>query len=243
MKEAEINRGLRRFLRRLVPKLMQWLFAMRFVGEDRVPLRGPALVVANHSSYLDIPAIFWKFPSWVYFVAKKELFEGPVGFVYRWWKAIPIDRGKPSLSSVRTIMKQLRSGGLVGIFPQGRRVDNHPEAPRVRARTGVVHFAEKLKVPIVPMAIRGRFRFRGGVTVICGEPFFMRLEDSLAENRQSARRKADLLTNYIYELRDSEKLPKLPPELALLPAELSADQRRLLKEMYGQGESHERDIS
>ncbi|MCD8499057.1 MAG: 1-acyl-sn-glycerol-3-phosphate acyltransferase [Clostridiales bacterium] len=43
-----------------------------------MPTQGPVLLVANHTSLLDIPAIHMRLKPWIYWVSKKELFKAPV---------------------------------------------------------------------------------------------------------------------------------------------------------------------
>ena len=154
-----MNSGLRRVLKAVVNVLMRLVFRMKYLYKERLPLEGPALVISNHQSYLDIPALCVNIKPWLYFVAKKELFESRFGNRFlNWWGAVRIDREKPSMSAVREIMDLLRQKKHVMIFPQGTRVKDPRTRDHYPAHAGTMHFATKLNVPVVPVCIHGAFK-------------------------------------------------------------------------------------
>src|SRR5690554_1601878 len=104
----KMNSGGRRFIRVLVNGLMHMLFRMEYVNKDKLLQEGPVLLISNHTSLFDIPAIHVNFEPWIYFVAKEELFKNKFANRFlRWWGAIPINREKTSLSSAREILGRL----------------------------------------------------------------------------------------------------------------------------------------
>ena len=102
-------------------------------------------------------------------MAKIELFRCPVfGSLLRMIHAFPVDRGKPDLSAIRDSIAVLKSGSVLGIFPEGTRQrgketlgEMHPGAALVALRT---------HAPVVPVAIRGSYGFRKTVTIAYGDP-------------------------------------------------------------------------
>lgn len=153
----------------------RFFFGARVCGEERVPETGGLVVAANHRSYLDPPVLGAWFPRMIHFMAKKELFAMPVvGPVITSWQAFPVDRERADLGAIRHALRILRDGGVVGIFPEGRRnLDGE-----AKARGGAVLLAATAKVPIVPVALVGtsvalrRFR-RSGMEVRIGEPIVL----------------------------------------------------------------------
>lgn len=234
---SRISRGFRRTVKVCATGLMRVLFRMRFVGRGHLPVSGPALIVCNHQSYLDIPAVFWKYRRWIYFIAKKSLFDKPVlRRVLKLWDAIPIDRHTPGITSVRAIMAHLRQDDFVAIFPQGTRVKRPEDRALHPPRDGVIHFATKLNVPIVPMAIRGDFKIGRRVTVVCGAPFYLRAAADAPDGTVTDPEKpgaAVLLMDYIFDLAEHPDTARPDERLALSPSELTGRQRSNLEKVTG----------
>lgn len=180
----------RRFVRRGLLMLVRLLYRVEYQGLEHVPAQGPLIVVANHTHLVDVLAIHCRVEPWISWVGKQELFRVPVlGRVLRWLGGIPVNRDKPDLATARGIMQTLTQNGMVGMFPQGTRV---PDAmiPYVRPRSGAAHFAKRLQVPLLPVAVSGRFRLTRTVRIIFGEPF--RLQD-LPEYQTGSRSMDDLV--------------------------------------------------
>lgn len=223
-----VQRALRRLVKISASGLMHILFGMRCVGKENVPRRGPALIISNHTHFFDIPAVFWKVHEWIYFLAKKELFaEGFPRFVLTRWEAIPIDRDNPGMCSIRSIMNHLRDDHLVAIFPEGTRLKDPSERATHPPKAGIVRFATKLNVPVVPVSIHGRFGFRSGVRIVYGRPFFLRPMPKGA-SRAEVQQVADRLMDHIYELGEHPDTAVPDPSIALTPEELTDQQREEL---------------
>jgi 1-acyl-sn-glycerol-3-phosphate acyltransferase len=152
--------------------LTAFLFKARASGAERVPLRGPLVVAANHRSYLDPPLLGTWFPRTLAFMAKKELFAIPIlSYLMRRVHAFPVDRHRADLGSIRRALHILKEGGVVAIFPEGtRNLDGE-----AKARGGAVLIAATAGCPLVPVALVGTqhaiTRLRASkVEVRIGEP-------------------------------------------------------------------------
>ncbi|MDD2214430.1 MAG: lysophospholipid acyltransferase family protein [Oscillospiraceae bacterium] len=176
-----MDRGGRHVVRRIVAGFMKLAFRVRIEGLDHLPSGGPAIIIANHSSYFDIPLIHVFVKPWIYFVAKLELFKP--GFPRRflaWWGAIPLNREHVSLQAARDILGLLRQGRILCIFPEGTRLKPDSDRRMYPPKTGVYHFARKTGARIVPMGIAADFRFRQPVRLTIGPSFT--LKDLQQEN-------------------------------------------------------------
>ncbi|PRQ11883.1 acyl-phosphate glycerol 3-phosphate acyltransferase [Corynebacterium sp. 13CS0277] len=127
-------------------------------GVDNVPTGG-AVVVANHTGYLDFTYVgipFWEHSRrLVRFMAKAEVWNNPIaGFIMRQMRHIPVDRIDTE-ASYDTAVRYLKDGELVGVFPEGT-VSRSLEIKKLR--TGAVRMAKDAGVPIVPVLLIGSQR-------------------------------------------------------------------------------------
>ena len=117
---------------------------------------GPLLVLLNHASLLDVPALMVvdPYPDTVT-VVKASLFKIPV---VRWfleqWHAIPVERQGRDSTSVRAMLSILRGGGVVTVAAEGRRTRSGRLEP---INPVLARIALSADVPILPVGIRGSF--------------------------------------------------------------------------------------
>ena len=131
------------------------LFRIRAWGVENVPQEGGALVVSNHQSFLDPPAVGLPLTRPVHFLARSSLFRWPgVGWLLRHKQAIPIERGTGDLAAIRTAVDLLRRGHALVLFPEGTRSRDGSVG---KFQPGFAMIAARARVPIVPVAIDGSF--------------------------------------------------------------------------------------
>ena len=141
----------------------------RVYGTKNVPATGPLLIACNHVSYLDPPLLGALCPRRISYMAKKELFTLPVlGGVIRALGAYAVDRGGSATAAIKRSLQVLDAGGVVGIFPEGRRNLTGDAIPQ----TGVGLLAVRAQAPVVPACIRGTDRALrlAQINVAFGEP-------------------------------------------------------------------------
>ncbi|MBQ2679371.1 MAG: 1-acyl-sn-glycerol-3-phosphate acyltransferase [Firmicutes bacterium] len=145
-------------------------FRVKVYGKENIPKDSGALLCCNHQSYHD-PVIMATYATRVvHYMAKRSLFDvRGLNIIIRWLYAFPVDRDKTDLEAVRTTIKLLKSGEIVGIFAEGRRVKQGEDHD---AKSGTVLFAVKAGVPVIPVAISSTFKFFSKITVKYGEPIY-----------------------------------------------------------------------
>jgi 1-acyl-sn-glycerol-3-phosphate acyltransferase len=169
-----------RLLRGTVRALARALFRLRTVGMERLDALGPAVLVANHVSWLDpiiIPVVLPRKPA---VLAMEELWRMPVvSWVMRTYGplAIPLRRGAVDTTALRRALDALRQGRWLIVFPEG----GIPQAGEVRRfHRGAAMLAAKANAPIVPIALTGTadalplgrvLPALKAITVYFGEPF------------------------------------------------------------------------
>ena len=164
--------GALRFLARLTGT------AIRVHGRDRLPA-GPAIVVANHPSWLDGLALTTVLPRSFRFVAGEVLQrEGLIGFVLKRLGTEFVERHEREhgVADTDRVVALVRAGQSLVIFPEGRLA----RAPGLRPfHMGAFVVAAEADVPVVPVAIRGtrailrpehHFPRRGSVDITIGAP-------------------------------------------------------------------------
>jgi 1-acyl-sn-glycerol-3-phosphate acyltransferase len=131
-------------------------YRMRVEGLEHVPSSGAALIVANHQSVMDIPAIASSTRRHVSFVARASLARYPaLGLLLRETGAVLIEPGKGDRVALRAMVEHLDRGDLVTIFPEGTR---SMDGRVGEFKGGALLAARKAKVPIIPLVIRGSQR-------------------------------------------------------------------------------------
>jgi 1-acyl-sn-glycerol-3-phosphate acyltransferase len=179
-------------------------------GLENIPQDTGLIVAANHQSYGDP---FWlaipiKRP--VRFLAWSEAFSWPiVGRAITLLGAWPLQiEGSPA--AIRRSLTWLRDGGVVVIFPEGRR--GLPDGSIIRMKGGAVRLALEAGVPILPVTIRGGNRVwpasrlfpRPGKVEIIYHPIFHAEQRPGEETRACARRETDRLAQIIQSGLDTE---------------------------------------
>jgi 1-acyl-sn-glycerol-3-phosphate acyltransferase len=134
--------------------VMNPLWSVRVEGRERLPWRGPAVLVANHLSILDILVVYALFRPFKW-VAKAELFRLPVvGWNMAMNDYVRIWRG--DRESVRRMMEHCRAhlarGAPVLLFPEGTRSKDG----RLQGfKDGAFRLAVEARCPVIPVAIAG----------------------------------------------------------------------------------------
>ncbi len=163
-------------------RLLLWLSGaqLELHGEEHLPVNGPAVLISNHASHLDGPALAVALPRPVFFVAKKELARIPVfGQALVAIGTVIVDRGRSEKArrQMQHALDRIRRGRWVLVFAEGTRSRDGGVAP---FKKGGFHLAIDAQVPIVPIAIRGSHailpkgathpRRPGKIEIVVGEP-------------------------------------------------------------------------
>jgi 1-acyl-sn-glycerol-3-phosphate acyltransferase len=131
-------------------------------GIENVPREGPAIIASNHLSFADHFFGPLPLPRKVTYLAKAEYFtgRGPKGLLSKAFFSgmgqIPVDRtgGAASERALRTGLRVLSQGKLLGIYPEGTRT---PDGRLYRGKTGVARLALESGAPVIPCAMVNTF--------------------------------------------------------------------------------------
>ena len=128
------------------------MFGLRIIGGENLVTEWPVLVASNHQSYLDPPLISCLYQDEMWFLARKTLFTGLTRWLYTRWNAIPVDQDRPDMASLKTIVRKLRAGQRVLVFPEGERTHDGEIG---EAAPGIGLIAIKAGAVIQPVRIVG----------------------------------------------------------------------------------------
>lgn len=149
------------------------LWALGFPVGSAIDWNRPVFIVANHQSYVDIPALVAALDHGLGFVAKSELTRIPIlNFWMRQVGCLIVDRGKAGGGKeiYRAIKNMPRAPKLV-VFAEGTRSKDGALGPFM---SGAFRMALQVNGLLVPIAIRGsrqgwedRLDFRPPQSVSC----------------------------------------------------------------------------
>jgi acyl-[acyl-carrier-protein]-phospholipid O-acyltransferase/long-chain-fatty-acid--[acyl-carrier-protein] ligase len=202
-------------------RFILWMFThtayrIKIVGAENLPLRGPALLVSNHVSFVDAFMVGGALPRLVRFMLHRDYYDlKGLGWVFRLMHAIPVSASnrRDIVQSLKRARNELDKGHVVCIFAEGsitRTGHIHP------FKRGFEKIVEGTNVPIIPVHLDqlwgsifsfkdGRFfwkwpkQFSRAVTVSFGSPLpsnatvqdvrsaVVELESSAFEHRRSGK--------------------------------------------------------
>lgn len=178
---------------------------LRVVDREKTLTEGGAVVACNHASFLDPPLVATVYESEIHFLARNTLFRGFFGAVIRQLNAVPVDRDQADLKSMKTIIRTLKEGNRVLIFPEGTRTES---GQLLDAKAGVGMLIAKSGVPVQPVRLLGTYetlpkggKFRAhSLTAIVGEPIVFTQEELKTKSREGYQALADRVMRAIAEL-------------------------------------------
>ncbi|WP_432479894.1 lysophospholipid acyltransferase family protein [Nocardioides sp. GXQ0305] len=138
--------------------LVRSRYRVRLHHPGRVPATGPVVLAANHIGIIDGPLLAVLSPRPVHALTKQEMFVGRTGRFLARAGQVPVDRFHPDPRAVRTALRVLRDGGVVGVFPEGRRGDGELH----RFHHGAAYLALVTGAPVVPVIMLGTREPGGG---------------------------------------------------------------------------------
>ena len=178
-------------------------FRGRCIGAENVPPAGSVIIAPNHFSFMDHFLVGMFIRRRIRFMAKSQLFSGPMKWVYTHGGVFPVRRGARDDEAFITAEIVLDRGGTIVMDPEAGRSRTGKLSDR--ARPGIGRLALESGAPVVPAAIFGSSKVRNWkrlqfpkVTVQYGEPLRYPVEENASRERQ--QEVADEIFAHIKEL-------------------------------------------
>ena len=133
------------------------LFDFELTGAEHIPGEGGLVVAANHLSHIDPMVVTISIGREVRYIALDELFGMGATFdaVTLFFGAIPTNRDGYPLGALKEAIRHIEGGGVVGLFPEGRRVAYWGETAPKR---GAAWLAWMTGAPMLPVTVHGTHR-------------------------------------------------------------------------------------
>lgn len=205
-----------RALRPVARTVLSGRYDIHLHGAEHVPPLGAAIVASNHIGLLDGPLMAAFTPRPVHVLTKKEMFDGRTGTLLRAVGQVPLARHEVDVAAVKGCVRVLRDGGVVGIYPEGRRGDGEL---RVFHR-GVAYLALVTGAPVVPLVMFGTRERGGGVDsmpprgarfdFVYGAPVYLEQHSWPRTQAEVRRTAADLRNRLVAHLVDAMALTGRP---------------------------------
>ncbi len=128
------------------------IWHLQISGRHKLPWKGPAVLVANHASLIDIPVLFALFRPFKW-VSKASNFKLPfIGWNMTLNDYVPLVRGSKEsvLKMMQECRRHLAMGSPVLIFPEGTRTRDGNLLP---FKDGAFRLAAEVGCPVIPIAV------------------------------------------------------------------------------------------
>lgn len=221
----------------LIGPLLRLLFRPQVEGIENLPEDGAAILAGNHLSFSDSIFLPLVCKRKITFLAKSDYFHTPgfKGWLTKLFMSgvgqVPVDRsgGKASEAALRTGLRVLDEGALLGIYPEGTR---SPDGRLYRGKTGVARMALEAGVPVIPCAMvnthliqpPGRVRPKiMRVKIAIGAPLDFSRYEGMANDRFVLRSMTDEIMYELMQLSGQEYVDMYAAKAKTLSADAALE--------------------
>lgn len=201
------------FLKIIIGPLIKLFWIKRVNGLNNLPTEKPFIIAANHQSYFDFISLYSILPFQPVFLAAEKFYSS------KFWRPImeytgqiKVEREAADKSQVMdTALQVLKSGKVLGIFPQGTRSRS---GKIEKTYTGVAKIAIKAGVSVVPIGIIGAYRimppqakkplFKKIIQIHIGEPIDLTKYYDQEHNSKTYREVTNKIVKEIANLSNKE---------------------------------------
>lgn len=144
------------FVKAVGVPLFKLYFRLESEGAENIPVKGSAIIVANHASFIDALFIAATVPRGVGFMMFDSFYKKTViNWFCRSTYCIPVPENESGHQALRQAIEYLKKNNALCIFPEAGRSD---DGRLKEGKTGTAFIALKTQIPVIPAGIVGNFR-------------------------------------------------------------------------------------
>ena len=177
-----------KILRPLIVLVLK-LFNVKFIGKENI-CDGGVVIAGTHTSIFDCLVLIASTKRHVHFLAKKELFTGVKGILFRNMGLIPVDRSKKDRGVIDAAINYVKMGEIVCVFPEGTTQKGRGLLP---FKIGAVKIAHDTKCPLVPFVIKGKYK-------LFSKDLVIKFDKSIKINKDDLDKENDRFRKIIIDL-------------------------------------------
>jgi 1-acyl-sn-glycerol-3-phosphate acyltransferase len=134
-------------------------------GKENLPQQGGYIAAANHLSVIEVPLVYCMINRYdvTGLVAKKHRSNAFFRWIINLLDGIWISRDEIDTVALRAARDHLKSGGVLGIAPEGTRSQT---GALIEAKTGVAFLADQARVPIIAAAVSGTWQITSEILTL-----------------------------------------------------------------------------
>ena len=161
--------------------LVYLLYRPTIIGKENIEKEGPIVLAGNHTKWLDPIMLVAIVKRQVHFLAKIELFKGPISLITKGMGAIPVNRKIHDKNALETAITSLKEGLCIGIFPEG--TINRTNNLIMPFKIGAVKMSKETNATLIPFVITGKYKlFRKSIKIEFLKP--LKVSDDLEKSNQ-----------------------------------------------------------
>lgn len=160
------------FFRAILKPIYKGYYSPKIYNSEIIDkIEGPLIIAGNHIHIMDQNNVIVSCKRFITYMAKKEYFDSAkTKWFFKATECIPVNRSIKDENATERALNVLKSGGTIGIFPEGTR--NKTKDKLLPFKFGSVSMASKTNATILPYAIVGTYKFRSkNLKVKFGKPF------------------------------------------------------------------------
>lgn len=161
--------------------LVHLLYRPTIIGKENLEIEGPIILAGNHTKWLDPIMLVAIVKRQIHFLAKIELFKGPISFITKGMGAIPVNRKIHDKKALETAITSLKQGLCIGIFPEG--TINRTNDLIMPFKIGAVKMTKETNATLIPFVITGKYKlFRKNIKIEFLKP--LKISENLEKSNQ-----------------------------------------------------------
>lgn len=143
-------------LKSITDNLIDLLFKPTITYQEEIPTNERIILAGNHISNFDPLLLARGVDRQIHFLAKYQLFKGPLKFLMNNIESIPVKRDGNDIECLKRSIEYLKEEKCLGIFPEGTR--NTTDNLILPFKLGTIMIAKRSKSDIIPFSITGDYK-------------------------------------------------------------------------------------